>query len=384
MNQKTILHLPKWYPNRTDDLLGIFTQRHIESTLSFSKPIVVFGIVDESLTKTYEIEESYEQGIRNIRFYFKKHFSRINTVDRIIKFFLYFLILHKCVNRIRKTEPISLIHVHVLLRTAVYAYFLKTIFNIPYIITEHWTIYLPQKKQFLTRWRVLVSKFIVKRAAELNTVSQNLLRAINLNKIICSSQHVIENVIDEKIFKNYEFDTGTKQLKLVTVIEFNEKAKNIKGLLSAFKYFNNDSTITLDIVGYGKDENEIKSFALKEGLNNVTFHKKMYANELATFMSKRDLFVLFSRVENLPCVIIEAMACGLPVISTNVGGISEMINDGNGILIPSEDKLALIKAINFIKENANKYNSQTISLNAINKFSKKSISKKFQLIYETC
>ena len=59
-----------------------------------------------------------------------------------------------------------------------------------------------------------------------------------------------------------------------------------------------------------------------------------------------DAFILSSKREGFPMSILEAMAAGLPVIATNVGGIPEIVRDGqNGILVPPQDQNSLVNAI---------------------------------------
>jgi glycosyltransferase involved in cell wall biosynthesis len=77
----------------------------------------------------------------------------------------------------------------------------------------------------------------------------------------------------------------------------------------------------------------------------VTFHGLKTKGEIAEFMREADLFVLPSIWENLPCVIIEAMASGLPMVSTLTGGIPEIVNDEVGILVPPGNVNALSGAI---------------------------------------
>ena len=383
MNQKTILHLPKWYPNRTDDLFGIFTKRHILSTKSLVRPIVVFGVVDVNLKRTYEIITETEEGVETIRFYFKKHFTNINAIDKLIKLILYFYVLNKCVRQVKKRHSIDLIHIHVLLRTGFYGFFQKTLYKIPYVITEHWTIYLPQKIKFLSYWRKQLSAFIVRKSENLNTVSQDLLVAMNRIGIENQkSQSIIGNSVDTEIFKPEKEKSNSQVFSLITVVEFNEKNKNICGLLDAMK--NAPDGIRLDIVGYGKDELLVKNHAEKLNLdsNRVIFYDKMYQEKLAPFISDHDVFVLFSKTENLPCVILEAMACGVPVIATDVGGVNEMIQSETGILIPSEDERALLEAISFVKGNSEKYNSGVISKSIFDQYSSESIGRQFNEIYE--
>jgi len=68
-----------------------------------------------------------------------------------------------------------------------------------------------------------------------------------------------------------------------------------------------------------------------------------------------DIFVLPSLREGLPLAILEAMACGKPVIATNVGGIPEVLKDGeNGILVSPKDPEALYRAMNELLDNRKK------------------------------
>jgi glycosyltransferase involved in cell wall biosynthesis len=65
-----------------------------------------------------------------------------------------------------------------------------------------------------------------------------------------------------------------------------------------------------------------------------------------------DLFLLTSVREGMPLVIIEAMACALPVVSTNVGGIRDIVKDGsNGFLVPSGDASAMADRVKALMEN---------------------------------
>ena len=380
LKEINILHLPKWYPNRTDDLFGIFSKRHIKCTLPHTKPVVVFGTVDGNLEKTYEIEFNEEEGIPTYRFYYKKRFTKISFLDRLIKIFLYFFLLRKCILKI--DCKIDLVHVHVMTRSAIYALFMKWTKQIPFIITEHWTIYLPQKRKYLSSWRRSISAFLTKRSNYLTTVSNNLLEALNDLKIFCpNGQAVIGNSINTEIFKLYPKEKDGENNNFITVVEFNEEAKNIKGLIKAFEQLK-ERPYHLHIVGYGKDEQLVKNYAKEINASNITFYPKMYAKDLGPFMSSKDCFILNSRVENLPCVIIEAHACGLPVISTDVGGIAEMINEENGVLVTSGNGFELIGTIESFHTNQSKYNRNSISKTAISKYSEQEIGRAFNKIYQ--
>ena len=78
--------------------------------------------------------------------------------------------------------------------------------------------------------------------------------------------------------------------------------------------------------------------------NSIAFEGAV--NDIPQRIASHDVFVLSSITEGLPLAIIEAMAGGLPVISTDVGGVREVLeNNVNGYLVPSQDKQALFKAL---------------------------------------
>jgi len=99
----------------------------------------------------------------------------------------------------------------------------------------------------------------------------------------------------------------------------------------------------LKLVGDGPHRPELESLARDMGITEkITFMGWMEKADLIHEYNIANLFVLPSRHEGMPNVILEAMACGLPVIATSIAGNEELVLDGEtGILVPSEDPLAL-------------------------------------------
>ena len=91
---------------------------------------------------------------------------------------------------------------------------------------------------------------------------------------------------------------------------------------------------------------------------------------------------MFSRFENLPCVILEALCCGLPVISSRVGGIAEVIDERNGILVESENVDQLADAMQQLVDNHALYNGQTISSDAIARFNYDTVGAQYLSLYK--
>ena len=119
-----------------------------------------------------------------------------------------------------------------------------------------------------------------------------------------------------------------------------------KDLIDAMlKVKRNIPKVKLLIIGTGPLEEQLRNYVRQLNLEDLVIfigHKKNVFVELRTL----DLFVLPSRSEGLGIAIIEAMAMGLPVVATNVGGIPEVVEDGiTGSLVPSENPALLADAI---------------------------------------
>ena len=141
------------------------------------------------------------------------------------------------------------------------------------------------------------------------------------------------------------------------------------------------SDFILDIIGDGPMRCEYEIMTKRLGLDSVIrFHGFKPKHDVGEFMRNADVFVLPSLWENLPCVLIEAMASGLPVVATNVGGIPEIVNDEVGILVPPGDADAFAHALDCILENIDTYSSKDIASYA-QRFSYKAVGKKLTDLY---
>jgi len=98
-------------------------------------------------------------------------------------------------------------------------------------------------------------------------------------------------------------------------------------------------------------------------------------------MQLANALVMFSNYENMPCVILEALCSGLPVISSNVGGIAEIINESNGYLVSSKNEQSLYEAMIFLLKNYQQFNLVKISDDASNLSSYKTIGKEITEVY---
>ena len=99
----------------------------------------------------------------------------------------------------------------------------------------------------------------------------------------------------------------------------------------------------LVMLGKGEEENNLKALANELGISGKVDYAGYVAN-VEDYLAGADVFLLSSQYEAQPLSILEAMAAGLPVISTDVGGVRDIVTD-NGILVPSNDAEAMAQAM---------------------------------------
>jgi len=137
---------------------------------------------------------------------------------------------------------------------------------------------------------------------------------------------VIPNYVDTETFKPLEIE---KQEGRITFVGRLDTEKNLFSLIDAVKGMD----IKLVLVGNGPLEDALKKKVKEEGIENVEFAGVIPNERLPVELNKSEIFLQPSLYEGNPKTLLEAMACGLPVIGTNVIGIKEVITHGeNGYL----------------------------------------------------
>jgi glycosyltransferase involved in cell wall biosynthesis len=121
--------------------------------------------------------------------------------------------------------------------------------------------------------------------------------------------------------------------------------KNHALLIEAFARVRTSAPLYLLLVGGGELENTVREQVAQLGLENRVRFLGI-RSDVADILRASDAFVLSSRWEGNPMSVMEAMAAGLPVVSTAVGGVPELVREGEtGLLVPSEDAGALARAL---------------------------------------
>jgi len=189
---------------------------------------------------------------------------------------------------------------------------------------------------------------------------------LRYRKIICVSKQVkssLEKWLPSASYKTVIIRSGIplnalpgKQLQKIYDVLFVGRLERVKGvdiLLRAAECLKKKYSmkIRIGIVGTGVLLSDLKRLSINLGINN-TVEFLGVRGDILSLLDKSSIFVLPSRWEGLPISILEAMSRNVPVIATSVGGISEVINDGeDGVLVTPENPELLAGAIIYLLEN---------------------------------
>jgi starch synthase len=281
------------------------------------------------------------------------------------------------------------VHVHVLLRTGLLAWALRLMQGLPYVVTEHWTLYLPQRRAAMSRLRQVLTRLVVRRAGALHTVSAALAEAMADLGIRASYTQVIANVVDTELFRpaanHHPIDTARR---LLHVAAFNDGVKNLSGVLRVVARLRPAwPGMQLRVAGYGPDEQRLRHYAAELDLladNTVAFVGKLPHTAVATEMQQATALVSFSRVETFGCVLLEARACGRPVVATRAGSVPELFEPAGafGLLVEPDDEAGLAVALTKIMETASQFNPASLQADATARCSATAVATAFGQLYE--
>ena len=383
-----VLYLPRWYPHRYDPMPGLFIERHARSVATHVNVAVLYVHQDDRLKGSrMEMDWFRDDELLQLKIYYRPLRLPIPLIKPIFNFCRYLWYHYRGFTMIGKEfgKP-DLLHVNVLTRLGGIALLYKWISRTPYVITEHWTRYLPHMDNFKGLWRKTVSRMVVRNAAAVLPVTDNLRKAMESHGLKNRNYQIIPNVVDMNMFEIRHTENKGEKKKFIHVSCFEDRQKNISGILRVLKKISEErSDWTCQMVGDGIHYNKLVDYAkgLNLGDDFVKFYGLKENEELARLMAEAGFQVMFSRFENLPVVILESYACGVPVLSTDVGGIREHLNDDLGILIQSEDEAQLYEKINFLLDHYKEYDKENIRDYAQDHFSKEVIGARLAEVYKS-
>jgi len=192
------------------------------------------------------------------------------------------------------------------------------------------------------------------KKADLITVVHSGIKEYFVNELLLNANKikVVFNGIDVERFRpinndenqKLEFGLGDLNVVLGWIGRFHPD-KDLKNLIQAFHISleKNDKLILL-LIGYGEEleliENLISELKITDKVIILGERK-----DIPVLINNMDMLIISSRTEGLPLVVLEAMSCGIPCVSTDVGGISEVITQDVGMVVEAQNSIKLSKSI---------------------------------------
>ncbi len=227
----------------------------------------------------------------------------------------------------------------------------KFLYGKPLVVRCGYLLSLDQERKGYGKLRKYIVSLIEKCAfkysdASIVTTPQIKEEVIRRYRIPSEKINVIPNPVDINIFRPIP-EIKRVQGRLCFIGRLSPE-KNIELLLEALSGIKNASIL---IIGDGELESDLKSRSIRMGIN-ARFLGNIPNNELPGLLNTCQAFVLPSKWEGMPKVLIEAMACGLPVIGTNVSGIKDLIEHGKTGLLCEPEIGSLRDAIRKVLNNS--------------------------------
>jgi glycosyltransferase involved in cell wall biosynthesis len=257
------------------------------------------------------------------------------------------------------------------------AIYIKKKFGVPFIVTEHSSRFLmntvPSSMEKYAAMAFSESGYNISVSEEFAKV---------LHKKYQQEFHFLPNIADTEFYKPSASKNIKSEFTFLSAGILNDN-KNHRLLIDAFsKFIHSGKKAKLVIAGDGPERESLTTLVTSLGLGKqISFNGWISRAGLAVLMNKSDVFVLCSKKETFGVVLIEAMACGNPVISTRSGGPQSIIKDARTGILCDHDVQSLFLAMQEVYDNFAAYDSRVIRQVVLDNFSPGAIAKKLTGIY---
>ena len=250
---------------------------------------------------------------------------------------------------------------------------LKNKYSVPFVTTEHYSVF--GRNMLSTRELKMANRVYTESSARI-AVSMDF-KSLLEEKYNLEFQY-LPNIVDVEKFHPSEKPVDSKRFVILSVGSL-DRNKNQTLLLEALAKLPEE--FSLMIAGKGPDQKRLMKQANDLGIQHrVEFLGFVPQNTLVSLFQKADVLAVTSLYETFGIVMIEAMSCGIPVVSTPVGAAPWLINDERVGYIADYDAIQIADAIK--KVWTNQWDRNFIRNFAISNFSSEMISKKLIQLYK--
>jgi glycosyltransferase involved in cell wall biosynthesis len=298
----------------------------------------------------------------------------------------YYAAVRGVIARLRRTFPFDLVHAQFTYPDGVVGALLARKYGVPLVITEQapWGTWLDDAP--LVRRQTL---WAARECAVHVGLSRSVKESIERYTGPSDRLRVIPNAVDGSVFTLPQNSTQRNpgQVLFTGVIR---PVKGVDVLLNAMRLLaDRQSDARLVLVGdafyaeYRREEERLRTLTAELGLQDrVDFRGPQRPPTLTQTMQQSALLVLPSRAESFGTVLVEALACGTPVVATRCGGPEDIVDERVGVLVPPGDPHALAAGIQQVLECREAFEPTTLRAHALERFGIESVTARYAEVYE--
>lgn len=360
-------------------LVPFFPPKHLAGT-----EIATYNIAKNLATRGHKVHviTSVDEGLSKERIEDGFYIHRISRQK--VRFFGVMLFWLRIFWLLKKINP-DIVHAQSI-GMGMPAFLARKLLRKPYVVWGRGSeVYLPWL------YKKPISKLVMRSASAVIALTEDMKRRM---REICNREvSVIPNGIDLDRFQGLNPGTLREGLKVNSdekLILFVGGLKPIKGieyLIQAMSSIKQSETkAKLLLVGQGEERERLEQLAKSLGLNDyVRFIGEIPNEEVPEYMAASDVFVLPSLSESFGIVNLEAMASGLPIVATRVGGLPEIIKEGNnGFLVePKNPKEIAEKVLLILKDEELSSRISRSNKEKAKRYSWESIVERLEEVYQT-
>lgn len=278
----------------------------------------------------------------------------------------------------------DVIHAHNCFCAGIVSSKIKEKYSIPFVLTENSSSF---QRNLYTHKEKQLAKSVYTRADQLCFVSK--FQAQKIVSIIAfenASYSVVYNLVDQNlgVLHQNRNNSSKNEFTFLSIGTLDENKNHALLIESFVKAFGNTPNVNLKIIGNGVLFNSLTNLIIKfKASSRIKLLGEYGRSQLADELAASNCIVSSSNVETFGVALIEGLLLGKPIISTASGGPNEIVNERNGLLVPTHDVDSLSSAMFRLFTTAASYDSKIIQEDCINRFGEKIFVDRITRIYHS-
>ena len=363
--------IPSWYPTEIHPESGTFFRDRASILHRNGIEVIIGAPVTHSLKDFFRyspnstIQTNFDDGLPTYLL------ESINIFPKMEKLFFaqYKKSAHTIFNKLLETHGLpDLVMIHSSLWAGVALGKILNKNKIPFILTEHLKEFLIPNGFSIFQKKMIHNTYSM--ASQILLSSTTLKNAISKNFTTHKSKlNLLPHPVDENLFTLRNIPDNKSHFTIVCISLFRAE-KRIDLVLESFhKLLHSGIKVKLKLIGDGHLKQEIEKQIQKLGISDlVDLPGYLPQNRIVEELHNSHLLVLASDIETFGMVLIEALACGLPVVATDCGGPKDIITPESGILVKPGSVSELTEGLKKIIKSFDKFDPSGIRSLAIQRF----------------